>query len=351
MIGEFLQDNKNDIRIGSKLHYRVLSIIVFFIITFIVSMMLGRYELKPSEIWYLLTDFHLKIFSLETIRPEALVFYNVRIPRIILAATVGAVLSGTGVLFQGIFKNPLASPDILGVTSGCCFGAALGILLPINSPYIIQFCAFVFGMLSILMTYGMAKTSRNHSIIMLVLGGMVISAFFSAALSFIKYVSDPYEQLPAIVFWIMGGFHRSSWKNVSILLVSVVPCLIFLSLFSWKLNILSLGDEEAYALGINVKKVRFLLLVVSSFMVASCVSVSGTVSWVALVIPHITRLLIGSNHRYTFPISLLIGASFTLLLDDIARSLTTSEIPISILTAAIGAPVFGFLLLKRRSIW
>ncbi|MBF8984221.1 iron ABC transporter permease [Lutibacter sp. B2] len=331
---------------------KILISLLIFCIIFILSLMVGRYRLTPVQILYLIKEIPKYIWGHNAVTPPELIFYRVRLPRAILASTVGAVLSITGVLFQGIFKNPLASPSILGVTSGCCFGAALGILLPTQYPYIVQILAFVFGIISVLLTYSMAKIGKNQGVIMLVLAGMVISSFFSAALSFLKYVADPYEQLPAIVFWMMGGFHRSNWTNVSILLISVIPCVILLISMSWQVNIISLGDEDAKSLGINVKKIRFILLIIASFMVASCVSVSGTISWVALVIPHITRLIIGSNHRYTLPLSFIIGGSFTLVIDNIARTLTTSEIPISILTAAVGAPVFGYLLLmKKENLW
>ena len=313
---------------------------------FTLSMFFGRYRIEPARLVQLFTV--APAVWLEN--PDTSVFYYIRLPRIILAALVGAALSAAGALFQGMFRNPLVSPDILGVSSGCCLGAALGIILStqIQYPYLISLLAFAMGMLAMFLAYSIARLSRGEPVLMLILAGIVVGGFFNAALSFIKYTADPYEDLPAIVFWIMGGFFRANWDVVWNLLIGVIPCLILLLLLAWKINILSLGDEEAGSLGLNVKGFRFLLLIVTTFMVAGCVSVSGTIGWVGLVVPHIARLITGADHRFVIPMSMLVGAGFVMLMDNIARCLTSAEIPISILTAAVGTPFFAYLLIKGR---
>lgn len=324
----------------------VLIAVAFVLLAFMVSLFLGRYRIEPMELVQLL-----KVAPAHwQDDPQASVFYYIRVPRIILAGIVGGTLAAAGSLFQGMFRNPLVSPDILGVSSGCCLGAAIGIILSshLTSPYLIPLLAFSSGLLAMLMAYGIARLSRGEPVVMLILAGMVVGGFFTAALSLVKYLADPYEDLPAIVFWTMGGFYRANWDIIINLLVTVVPGMIVLILLSWKINILSLGDEEASALGINVRPFRLVLLCLATFMVASCVSVSGTIGWVGLIMPHIARMMVGSDHQYALPMSILMGAGFVMIMDNLARCLTTSEIPIGILTAAVGTPFFAYLLVKGR---
>lgn len=316
------------------------------VLTFCLSLFCGRYEIEPSRLVQLL-----KLAPAEWLnQADASVFYYIRLPRIILAMLVGASLSASGALFQGMFRNPLVSPDILGVSAGCCFGAAAGIILSsyVAYPYLIPLLAFIAGIIAMSLAYGIAAVSRGEPIVMLILAGMVVGGFFSAGLSFLKYMADPYEDLPAIVFWMMGGFYRANWDIVTDLLVTLLPCMILLCLLAWKINVLSLGDEEAAALGVNVRVFRLLLIGVATFMVAGSVSVTGTIGWVGLIIPHIARMLVGSDHKLVIPMSMLIGGAFVMLMDNLARCMTTSEIPISILTAALGTPFFAYLLIKGR---
>jgi iron complex transport system permease protein len=313
---------------------------------FCLSMFIGRYHIEAGRLVQLLTTAPDAWLD----HPDTSVFYYIRLPRIKMAGIVGAGLSAAGALFQGMFRNPLVSPDILGVSSGCCLGAALGIIISgqVGMAYLVPLLAFIVGIIAMFLAYGIAKISPGDQVVMLILAGIVVGGFFEAALSFIKYTADPYEDLPAIVFWIMGGFFRANWSVVLNLLIGVLPCLLLLHLLAWKINILSLGDEEAGSLGINVKVFRFLLLCLATFMVAGCVSVSGTIGWVGLVVPHIARLLSGADHRYVMPMSMLVGAGFVMLMDNLARGLTSAEIPISILTAAVGTPFFAYLLIKGR---
>lgn len=316
----------------------------------LLSFGMGRYAIAPGEVLRILWQILTLQFNPQTAEEAARVLYYIRLPRILLAALTGVALAGAGTLFQGMFRNPLVSPDVLGVSSGAALGAAIGILLPGGGS--IQFWAFCSGVAAVALTYGIARASRGQSVVMLVLAGMVVSAFFGAALSFLKYVADPYEQLPTIVFWLMGGFYRASWQAVGSLVLTVLPGAVLLLLTSWKLNILSLGDEEALSLGVNVRVMRPLLIAAATLMVAGAVSVTGTISWVGLVVPHIARMLAGADHDRSMPVAMLFGAGFMLLMDDLARSLTTAEIPVGILTSAIGAPFFGYLLITgRREAW
>jgi iron complex transport system permease protein len=336
---EFRFKNKNTAKRFS------LAVVVLLCIV-VCSFFVGRYYIEPSRLVQLLAAAPSDWLD----NPDVSVFYYIRLPRIILAVLVGAALSVAGSLFQGIFRNPLVSPDILGVSAGCCLGAALGIILSkyISFPYFVQIVAFVFGIIAMITAYGIASISRGEPIVMLILAGMVVGSFANAALSFIKFTADPYEELPTIVFWIMGGFYRANWGIVVNLLLYIVPCIVLIILFSWKVNVLSLGDEEASSLGINTRFFRLLLLGLGTFAVASCVSVAGSIGWVGLIIPHAARIIIDPDHKYSIPMSMLIGGGFVLLMDDLARSLIAAEIPISILTAAIGTPFFAYLLIKGR---
>lgn len=322
------------------------------ILSTLICLRLGRYEISWGHLLHLFSKWLLSREALDAHNPQESVFYYIRLPRIILAILVGATLAIAGTVFQGLFRNPLASPDILGVASGCAFGAALGILWNVHFPFKVQLLAFIFGLVSMFFVYFLARLSKGDKVVMLVLIGTIISALFGAALSFLKYIADPVEDLAAIVFWTMGGLHRATWGTVWPLAALLLPGFVSLLLLSWKVNILSMGDEEAKSLGIPVGLLRGLLIVIVTLMLAATISVTGTIGWVGLVIPHISRILIGSDHQFTFPMAILVGATFVLLMDALARSLTTAEIPLSILTALVGAPFFAYLLTKGRGkVW
>jgi iron complex transport system permease protein len=282
--------------------------------------------------------------------PSLLILYKVRLPRILLATFVGAGLAISGLVFQQVFKNPIASPDILGVTSGASFGAALGIILPFDFPGLVQIIAFVFGLLAVAIAYGLKKASKDNNILYLVLSGIIVSAFFSALLSMIKYLADPYEQLPSIVFWTMGGLYRANWTNAIGAGLIVIPTIFIVNSLRFKLKMLLLNDEMAKTMGMDVSKFRNYILCLVSFVVCFCVSIAGTISWIALIVPHITRIILGYKNKYIYLITSLIGATTLILLDDVARSISTTEIPVGILTAAIGAPVLGYLLIFKKTI-
>ena len=278
------------------------------------------------------------------------VIFNVRLPRIILAAVVGAGLSCAGAAFQGLFSNPLATPDTLGVASGASFGAVLAMLIGGNMIGI-QGMALIFGLISCLITFLIGRSSRRGSIVMIVLAGLVVSSVFEALVSLMKYVADPQDELPVITYWLMGSMSRANYKNLVMGIPFIVIGIIIIFALRWRLNILSFNEDEARSLGVNVKILRVAFILASSMITASCVSMCGQVGWVGLLIPHISRMIGGNNNRSVIPMSIGLGAFFMIVMDTFARSATASEIPISILTAIIGAPVFIVLLKKTGGSW
>ncbi len=259
---------------------------------------------------------------------------------------VGGGLSVAGISYQGIFKNPLVSPDILGVASGAAFGAALAILLNQNL-YVTETLAFLFGTLSVFLSFMLAKRGNELPVLGLVISGIVVGAFFSSLLGMAKYFADTQNQLPEIVFWIMGSFSGVGWNIWPAMLVIAISTFM-LYLMRWQINMASLNDDEAKSLGVNVNMIRKITIVLSTIITASSVSIVGIIGWVGLVIPHISRLLVGSDNTKALPLSMITGGIFLVLVDDIARSATSGEIPIGILTSFIGAPFFAYLYRKQR---
>lgn len=320
---------------------------------FFISMIVGRYHLSPPNIFRLVLA---KLGLGINLGPDGAVmqtvFWNIRLPRTLLAIGVGAALGTAGAVFQGLFRNPLVSPDLLGVSSGAGFGAATAIMFMGGSALAVQPMAFLFGMAGVFIAYGIASRSRESTVVVLVLAGIVVSALFTAGLSFLKYIADPYEQLPSIVFWTMGSFHAANWRDVAYCLPIVVTGITLLSALGWRINVMTMGDEEALSLGVNVQKMRLFFIAVSTLIVASSISACGTIAWVGLVIPHIGRYLAGSDHKVLVPFCALLGGASLLLMDTLARVITTSEIPISIITSFIGAPFLAYLLLRKKAgVW
>jgi iron complex transport system permease protein len=278
------------------------------------------------------------------------VIFKVRLPRIILAAVVGAGLACAGASFQGLFSNPLATPDTLGVASGASFGAVLAMLFG-GGLVSVQLCALVFGLLSCFITYGIGRKNGNESIIMIVLAGMVISAVFEALVSLLKYIADPEDELPMITYWLMGSMSKATYHNLILGAPFILVGIAVIFALRWRLNILSLNDDEASSLGTNLQLMRLVFILASSMITASGVSMCGQVGWVGLLIPHIARMLCGNNNCRVIPFSISLGAFFMIIMDTFARSATAAEIPISILTALIGAPVFIILLRKTGGSW
>ena len=272
---------------------------------------------------------------------------NLRLPRILMAIIVGAGLTVAGATFQALFSNPLATPDILGVTSGTCVGAILAIILSCNTLET-QLIALVFGLASVVFTLKIAGKNDGRSMVYLVLAGTIASSLFNAIGSLLKYTADPQDKLPEITYWLMGSFTSASYKEILIGSPLILVGIVLIYLLRWRLNILSLSDDEAKASGINIKQTRMLFIVASTLITASAVSMCGQVGWIGLLIPHCARMLVGSNNRYVIPVSLSLGACFMILIDTLSRTISIIELPLSILTAIIGAPVFISLLNKTR---
>lgn len=273
----------------------------------------------------------------------------IRFPRMLLALLVGCGLSVSGAVYQGLFRNPLVSPDILGVAAGCTFGAAVGLLLPDSGFALVRLCSFVMGLIAVGVALSMARVVQTSKVLVLVLTGIITGSLFHAFFMIVKTVADPYGELPAIVFWVMGSLSGASWlETLQIMPVIILGYVVF-HLFRYRLNVLSLGDTQAKALGVNPRGVRLFLIAVSSLIIAVCVASCGQIAWVGLVIPHIVRTCFGPNHKVVIPFSAMFGAIFLLLADDIARSSMSTELPLGVITSLIGAPVFAWLLYKNKN--
>lgn len=335
----------------SKNNLKFLGLILIPIMSFFFSITLGRYSITVSDVFQILLS---KILGKSTEYPEVLetVIFNVRIPRVIGAMVIGSSLSISGSVYQGMFRNPMVSPDLLGTSAGAGFGAALGILLSYNSLGI-QLLSFVFGLLAVFLTYSIStKVGRNGNLMfVLILSGMLVGTIFQSFISLTKYMADPYDKLPTITFWLMGSLTSISRTDILMLIVPFILGTIPLFLIRWHLNTLSFGEEEAKALGIDTKKLRFLVIVCSTILTASAVSVAGMVGWVGLIVPHLARMIVGPNFKVLLPASALIGSTYLLLVDNLARTISHIEIPLGILTSLIGAPFFIYLLFKAGKGW
>ena len=332
----------------------LMSTVLLFVL-FFVSLTFGRYSVPFFDVIKILWHRLWTLTGLDRVLPmtvswtEAMekTVISIRLPRILTACLVGCSLSAAGAAFQGVFKNPMASPDILGASSGAAFGAALAILLGVSTQFITIF-AFVSSILTVVLVFLIAQRAPGQRTVNLILAGIMVGSLFSAGTSYLKLVADPSNQLPAITYWLMGSL---SGVRLSSILPAAIPMaagLVPLLLLRWRLNLLSLGESEARALGVNTDLLRAVLILCATLITAASISVSGVIGWVGLVIPHLCRKLIGSDNRGLLPCSMLVGASFLLLVDDVSRNLLATEIPIGILTAVIGAPFFIWLLLRKE---
>lgn len=329
---------------SNKKRVIVLALVILLIFTIIISFQFGRYPISTKElIGILLSKLH-PTDPFWTVRTETVLF-NIRMPRIFLACLVGASLAAAGAAYQGVFQNPMAAPDILGASSGAAFGAAFAILHYSNS-YVITVSAFLFSLLTVALVHLISKKARGNQVLGLVLSGIMVSSLFSAGTSFIKLVADPNDQLPAITYWLMGSLSGAKSSDITFVIIPISIGLIPLILLRWRMNVLTMGDEEAKTMGINSKKIRLIVIICSTLVTAASVSVSGMIGWVGLVIPHLVRKLVGNNYIYLMPASILFGAVFLLLVDNISRNLLATEIPLGILTAFVGAPFFIYLITK-----
>ncbi|WP_233603298.1 FecCD family ABC transporter permease [Pedobacter sp. KBW06] len=274
------------------------------------------------------------------------VIFNIRIPRALMTFLVGAALATSGGVLQAIFRNPLVDPYILGISSGAAFGASLAILIPLLSVHI---SAFIFGAAAVSLTYVFGYT-KNSSSITIILAGMIVSGLFTASLALVQYLSDPFK-LQAIVQWTMGSLHLSSWHKVQQSVIPISAGLLGLYLIRWKLNLLSLGDEEARAVGVNPVYIKVIAVILATMVTAVAVASAGIISLYGLFVPHITRMLVGASNTKTTPANIFFGGTFLLIIDNFCRTIFPYEIPIGIFTMIIGAPFFIFLIKKRKINW
>ncbi|WP_321491671.1 iron ABC transporter permease [uncultured Desulfobacter sp.] len=330
-----------------------ISFLVFLLFAVVVvSLCLGRYPVTWGEI----NDFLAAVLSgksLTDCRKLLLLknlFIDIRLPRIVAAMLVGASLSVSGAAFQSMFINPLVSPGLLGVLAGACFGAALGMVVT-SSWLFVQVSSVACGLLAVCAAIGMAALYRGDRLLMLILGGIISSALFTSLLSVVKYLADPYSQLPAIVYWLMGGFSTIDAKTVWAVSLPMTSGIVILISLANYLNILSMGDEEAQCLGVNVRLIRMALIFPATLISALTVALGGMIGWVGLVIPHIARMIVGPDNRKLLPASAVIGAVYLLVVDDISRLAFTVEIPIGILTSLVGIPFFALILGTSRKGW
>lgn len=334
---------KTSARSRNRIWMTVFAAVLLVCVT--VSFLLGKYPVSPGELCGVLLS---RIFPVQqTWEPQAeTIILQVRMPRIFAAVLIGAALSGAGACYQGIFRNPMVSPDVLGASAASGFGAALALFASL-SYFAISMSSFLFGLVSVLLVYLVGRNLRSNPVLGLVLTGIMVSSLFSSATSFIKLVADPTNVLPAITYWLMGSLASIRQQDLLFAGVPIIIGLIPMLLLGWKFNVLTMGEEEARTMGVNTKAVRLAVIFCATLVTAASVSVSGMIGWVGLVIPHFARMIFGSDHRVMLPASMLMGASFLLIVDDFARLITTSEIPLGILTAFVGAPFFVYLILRE----
>lgn len=306
------------------------------------SAAIGSYSLSLEDWWSVLRA------PAQSGTP-GLVLFSIRLPRLLACLLVGSGLALAGSSYQGLFNNPMVSPDILGASAGAGFGAAVGILLGFDFAAI-QALSFIGGLVAVLLAWVLASglCRRGDPVLMLVLVGILIGSMFTALISLTKYMADPYNKLPVITFWLLGSFASITTKDVRLAGIPIVLGCIPLLLLRWRLNVLCMGEQEARTLGVNTGALRLIVIICATLITAATVSMCGMVGWIGLVVPHLARLVVGPNHKILLPTAAVMGGCFLLLVDDVARTAGALEIPVGVLTALIGAPFFLFLLMRER---
>lgn len=351
---------------------RMAALAVLLVAVFLGSFFWGRYDISVLQLLAMLMEglqraltalvnlagklfgFYIdRLFAVPVLWTPVMesVVLHIRLPRILMACLVGCCLSAAGASYQGVFQNPMASPDLLGASTGACFGAALAILHG-GSSAVITLSAFCFSLLTVLLVFLIGQNAPGKKVINLILAGIMVSSLFSAGTSYIKLVADPASQLPEITYWLMGSLSGTRLNGVT-LWFAIFPMalgLIPLLCIRWRINLLTLGEEEARAMGVNTARIRLVVILCATLITAASVSVSGMIGWVGLVIPHLCRRFIGNDYRMLLPASMLFGAAFLLTVDNISRNLLAVEIPIGILTAFIGAPFFIYLMNREGGV-
>lgn len=326
----------------------IISLWIVLIVCALVSVLAGHYGISAPE---MVRAFYEHVSGASFSDPKVgSVLWGVRLPRTLLAVFVGAGLAVAGAAFQSVFSNPLATPDTLGVAAGTSVGAVLALLM--NWSLLgVQILALAFGLLAMTVTAGIARHRGRTSIVMLVLAGVIVSAIANAAISLMKLTADPTSKLPEITYWLMGSMAGVSFGSIALGLPLIVAGSLAIYLLRWRLNVLALSEDEARAAGLNLRLLRPVVIVAATLVTASVVSMCGQVGWIGLLVPHCARMLVGNNNRLIIPVSLLLGASMMVVIDTLARTITTSEVPISVLTALLGAPFFIVLLRRTGGNW
>ena len=326
----------------------LLSMSVVLVLTIIASLLLGRFQISVKECLGIIASKFIHIEPFWTQIQDNMITY-VRVPRVLIAAMVGMALSVSGTSYQCIFRNPMAAPDVLGASTGAAFGAALAILQG-RSNTTITIWAFAASLLCVALVMLCSKLCKGNPVLSLVLSGIMIGSLFQAATSYLKLIADPHNTLPAITYWLMGSLSGANMEKAGYVWIPILVGMVPIFILRWRMNLLTMQDDEARAIGVNTHRDRGIVIVCSTLLTAASVSVSGIIGWVGLVIPHMSRKLVGNDCRHLIPVSALFGAIFMILVDDLARNLYTTELPLGILTAVIGAPFFIYLL-SRRGDW
>lgn len=331
-----------------RARFVVLALALILIGATAISLLPGRYPIDPAQAVAMLVN---QIVPLDPIWTEQQVtlFFNVRLPRILLALMVGCCLACAGAAYQGTFQNPLVSPDILGASQGAAFGAAVAILLGVSS-FTTSLFAFGFSLLTVLLVLLISTRARGNHMMVVVLAGVMVSSLFQAGVSYAKLVADPTDELADITYWLMGSLTGANMRDIGMVFpIMLIGCATLFAL-RWRINILTMGDDEAATMGVNARRTRIVVIIAATLVTAASVCVTGMIGWVGLVIPHLCRMLVGADYRRLIPASMLMGASFLLIVDDVARLATTAEIPIGILTAFVGAPFFLYLITRKKKL-
>ncbi|MFN3568156.1 MAG: FecCD family ABC transporter permease [Caldimicrobium sp.] len=321
---------------------KLKEIVIFFSPFFVawISLFFGAYDVDFLGVLKILINEVIHFFDIGDTTERSIII-DIRLPRVLLAGLVGAALSCAGATLQGIFRNPLVDPYILGISAGAAFGCAITVGFLSFLP--IQFTAFVFAIVAVMIAYGVARVQGEVSRLPLILAGVIVSAFFTALVSIIKFLVDPHR-LQSIVYWLMGSFRLADWDSVKVASIGVLAGVVPIFLMRWRLNVISMGDEEAKTLGINIKRERLLFIGFSTFTVAIATSLCGIIGWVGLIVPHLVRMLTGPDHKSLIPLSLSAGAAFMIAADTVSRTLTSFDIPVGIITALAGAPFFVYVM-------
>lgn len=322
--------------------------ILIVIALFVVCLGIGRVNIIPQDVVGILAT-HFFGAAGNWTRAATNIVCKIRLPRLIAAVLVGSALAISGASYQGLFRNPMVSPDILGASAGASFGAALTLLWNFSSRGI-QIMAFVMGFIAVTITYVSARSigRGSNQILLLVLCGLIVGTLFQALVSIIKYTADPESKLPEITYWLMGSIAKVTWEDLRVFMVPYLIGITPLILLRWRLNSLSFGDPEAASLGVNVTLLRGIFILCSTLLTSAVVAIAGVIGWVGLIIPHLVRFIFGPNNQVVLPMSLFVGAGFMILVDTVCRSISASEIPLGILTAIIGAPFFFFILFRTQ---